>query len=174
MNQTWFSLRRSSRIKAVVHLVLGTAILLWPQSIFDFFSYILFFYMVAMGGVQLYRSSREQKIIEGVDFQRTGGIFLLVAAFFILIFARGIVSILPILFGLIILLFACTQAVQSWNARIRGFASTGQLIYSILMIIAGLSLLFNPFNSLMLLFRFFGFLLVTMSITEFNHFRQNR
>ena len=95
-----------------------------------------------------------------------------IIAFVVLWFSKGIISILPMFLGFIILIFAIGQFVQSWTARRNGFPVTGQLIYSALMILAGFFLLFNPFSSLMVLFQIFGFLLVTMAISEFINTRR--
>ena len=74
--------------------------------------------------------------------------------------------------GFIILIFAISQFMQSWTAKRDGFPVTGQIIYSALMIIAGFFLLFNPFSSMMILFQLFGFLLITMAVSEFINARR--
>lgn len=93
-------------------------------------------------------------------------------AFVVLWFSKGIVSILPMFLGFIILIFAISQFMQSWTAKRDGFPVTGQIIYSALMIIAGFFLLFNPFSSMMILFQLFGFLLITMAVSEFINVRR--
>jgi uncharacterized membrane protein HdeD (DUF308 family) len=74
--------------------------------------------------------------------------------------------------GFIILIFAIGQFLQSWSAKRNGFPVMAQVIYSALMIVAGFFLLFNPFSSLMFLFQIFGFLLITMAISEFINTRR--
>ncbi|WP_173674493.1 DUF308 domain-containing protein, partial [Staphylococcus aureus] len=49
---------------------------------------------------------------------------------------------------------------------------TGALIYSILVLIAGAVLVFNPFKSLLVLMQVFGFILIFMGVIEIiSHFR---
>ncbi|MGM0212677.1 HdeD family acid-resistance protein [Enterococcus sp. AZ109] len=160
------SMKRFSYFRGIIYLLLGIAILISPRVVFDAIVYIIFFYVAALGVLQLISGFRNRQQMGGWGPSFSGGIVMLVVAFVILFFARGIVSILPMFLGFIVLIFGIGKFMQNWDARKRGFSVTGGLVYSGVMILAGILLLFNPFNSLMLLFRFFGFLLITMSIAE--------
>ena len=147
-------------------------ILFSPRSVFRGIIYIIFFYLLIFGILQIIRGLRTKKYTGNIGFETTSGIMRVLVAFVVLWFSKGIVSILPMFLGFIILIFAISQFMQSWTAKRDGFPVTGQIIYSALMIIAGFFLLFNPFSSMMILFQLFGFLLITMAVSEFINARR--
>lgn len=169
------SIKRYGYLRSACYLILGIATLISPRSVFRGIVYIVFLYLLVFGIMQVVRGLQTKKYTGNVGFETTGGIIRIILAFVVLWFSKGIVSLLPMFLGFIILIFAIGQFLQSWQAKRNGFPVTGQIIYSALMIIAGFFLLFNPFSSLMLLFQIFGFLLITMAISEFiNTHRFNR
>ncbi|MBO0450742.1 HdeD family acid-resistance protein [Candidatus Enterococcus murrayae] len=166
------SIKKYGYLRSACYLIFGIAILFSPRSVFKGMVYIIFFYLLIFGILQIIRGLRTKKYTGNVGFETTSGIMRVIIAFVVLWFSKGIISILPMFLGFIILIFAIGQFVQSWTARRNGFPVTGQLIYSALMILTGFFLLFNPFSSLMVLFQIFGFLLVTMAISEFINTRR--
>lgn len=166
------SIKKYGYLRSACYLILGIATLLSPRSVFNGIVYIFFFYLLIFGLLQIIRGFRAKKYTGNVGYETTGGIIRIIVAFIILWFSKGIISILPMFLGFLILVFAIGQFIQSWNARKNGFPVTGQLIYSGLMILAGIFLLFNPFSSLMFLFQLFGFLLITMAVSEFINTRR--
>lgn len=172
MSNFFDSIKRYGYLRGACYLILGIATLLSPRTVFNGIVYIVFLYLMVLGILQIVRGLRNKKYTGNVGYETTSGIIRILIAFVILWFSKGIVSILPMFLGFIILLFAIGQFVQSWTAKRNGFPVGGQLFYSALMILAGILLLFNPFDSLMLLFRIFGFLLITMAISEFINTRR--
>lgn len=166
------SIKKYGYLRSLCYLVLGIAILISPRDVFRGIVYIIFFYLFIFGILQIFRGVRSKKYTGNMSFETTSGITRIIIAFVILWFSKGIISILPMFLGFIILIFAIGQFFQSWSARKNGFPVTAQVIYSVLMIVAGFFLLFNPFSSLMFLFQIFGFLLITMAISEFINTRR--
>lgn len=166
------SIKRYGYLRSACYLILGIAILFSPRSVFKGIVYIIFFYLLIFGILQVVHGLRAKKYTGNVGFETTSGIMRIIFAFVVLGFSKGIISILPMFLGFIILIFAIGQFFQSWSARRNGFPVTGQVVYSALMIIAGFFLLFNPFSSLMILFQIFGFLLITMAVSEFINTRR--
>lgn len=80
--------------------------------------------------------------------------FFLILALIVYAFAPAIVSILPILLGLAVIINSLFQLFFSMNTK----AKSWSVYSSILLLIGGFVLLFNPFKSLMLLFQIFGFI----------------
>ena len=86
------------------------------------------------------------------------------------VFAAAIVSLLPVILGLVIILKSLFQLFVGLNTRSKGWSA-----YSILLLIGGLILLFNPFKSVMILFQLFGGLLIFMGISEIiSYFKVNK
>ncbi|HEN2009901.1 TPA: DUF308 domain-containing protein, partial [Enterococcus faecium] len=94
------------------------------------------------------------------------GLFFLILALIVYAFAPAIVSILPILLGLAVIINSLFQLFFSMNTK----AKSWSVYSSILLLIGGFVLLFNPFKSLMLLFQIFGFILIFMGIQEIINF----
>lgn len=166
------SIKKYGYLRSACYLILGIAILVSPRNVFRGIVYIIFFYLLIFGILQIIRGLRAKKYTGNVGFETTGGIMRVITAFVVLWFSKGIISILPMFLGFIILIFAISQFIQSWTARRNGFPVTGQVIYSGLMIIAGFFLLFNPFSSIMILFQISGILLITMAVSEFFNTRR--
>ncbi|MGK0604784.1 HdeD family acid-resistance protein [Enterococcus gilvus] len=166
------SIKKDGYLRSAFFLILGIAILISPRSVFRGIVYIIFFYLLIFGIMQIIRGVKAKKYTGNVGFETTSGITRIIIAFVILWFSKGIISILPMFLGFIILIFAIGQFLQSWSAKRNGFPVMAQVIYSALMIVAGFFLLFNPFSSLMFLFQIFGFLLITMAISEFINTRR--
>lgn len=166
------SIKKYGYLRSACYLILGIAILFSPRSVFKGIVYIIFFYLLIMGILQIIRGLQAKKYTGNVGFETTSGILRVIVAFVVLWFSKGIISILPMFLGFIILIFAIGQFMQSWTAKRNGFPVTGQVVYSALMILAGIFLLFNPFSSLMILFQIFGFLLITMAVSEFINTRR--
>lgn len=131
------SIKRYGYLRSACYLILGIAILFSPRSVFKGIVYIIFFYLLVFGIMQIIRGLRTKKYTGNVGFEATSGIMRVIVAFVILWFSKGIISILPMFLGFIILIFAIGQFMQSWNAKRNGFPVTGQIVYSALMIIAG-------------------------------------
>ncbi|MEO2652521.1 DUF308 domain-containing protein, partial [Enterococcus mundtii] len=94
-------------------------------------------------------------------------IAFLIFGLIVFLFASAIVSILPILLGLMILANGAFQLFISLNTKSKGWS-----LYSVILLIGGLILLFNPFQSLMVLFQIFGGILIFMGISEIiNYFK---
>ncbi|WP_407856348.1 HdeD family acid-resistance protein [Enterococcus hailinensis] len=172
MSNFFESIKKYGYLRSICYLIFGFAILLQPRSIFKAVVYIIFLYLLIFGVTQLVRGLKVKKYTGNVGVETTGGAVRIVLAFVVLIFSKMIISILPMFLGFIIFIFAISRFWQNWTARRNGFPVTGQLIYTGVMALAGILLLFNPFSSLMVLFQLFGFLLITMAVSEFINTRR--
>ena len=150
--------RRHTLLRDAVFIVIGSAIVFNPGAFFQFVGYLIAGYLMLLGLINIYDDYKIKKQTGswGLGFV-TGLIFVVLAVAF-LFFAPVIVSILPFLLGISIV--------------INGLVQTGALIYSILVLIAGAVLVFNPFKSLLVLMQVFGFILIFMGVIEIiGHFR---
>ena len=88
------------------------------------------------------------------------------------IFAKAIVSFLPIMLGILIVLNGLMQlsnasgGIKEVNPRYR----ISIYVYCGLLVAAGILLIFNPFKTVLVVFRIFGGILVFMGISELAHF----
>lgn len=165
MDNFFKTFRENLLLSGIGYSILGVLILIKPEPFFNIIVYIFAAFFGVMGIINLINNQRAKK--RGYSSsQLTTGILLLVAALLILIFAKGIVSIIPFFLGLFILISGITQLMQELQLKKDGVARTGWFIFSILMIIAGALLLFNPFRSVLLVFQIFGGLLVVLGVSR--------
>lgn len=159
--------RRHTLLRDAVFIVIGSAIVFNPGAFFQFVGYLIAGYLMLLGLINIYDDYKIKKQTGswGLGFV-TGLIFVVLAVAF-LFFAPVIVSILPFLLGISIVINGLVQLTFALNTR-----QTGALIYSILVLIAGAVLVFNPFKSLLVLMQVFGFILIFMGVIEIvGHFR---
>lgn len=161
------TLQRYAWLRALIYLVFGISIFLFPRAIFQFSVYLISFYLLISGGLNLITAFRLRRQSPFYTSDLSSGFFKIVAALFVLLFARGIVSILPLFLGMLLLVYGVFKFIQTHNHRqFVNVVPWSGFIYSILIIIAGLLLLFNPFRSVLLGFQVFGVVLILMSIGE--------
>lgn len=136
-----------------------------PSAVFHFIGYLITAYLVLLGLLNLLRLTvLKGKQVLGVSVCSV--VFFLILALIVYAFAPAIVSILPILLGLAVIINSLFQLFFSMNTK----AKSWSVYSSILLLIGGFVLLFNPFKSLMLLFQIFGFILIFMGIQEIINF----
>ncbi|WP_410500751.1 DUF308 domain-containing protein [Enterococcus faecalis] len=158
--------RRHTLLRDAVFIVIGSAIVFNPGAFFQFVGYLIAGYLMLLGLINIYDDYKiKNKRVAGAWFRNRFNLCRLSSSLFI--FAPVIVSILPFLLGISIVINGLVQLTFALNTR-----QTGALIYSILVLIAGAVLVFNPFKSLLVLMQVFGFILIFMGVIEIiGHFR---
>jgi uncharacterized membrane protein HdeD (DUF308 family) len=175
MNNVMEQLRKYALLRGVVYILFGLLILFNPRDVFQAAVYFISAYIAIMGLLSLYDGFKVKKATGTYGMSFLGGIVLVIVAAIVLVFAKGVVSILPIFLGLIIVIVGLTRAMQANN--LRSYVNVSWLpmmIYSVILIVAGLVLTFNPFGSLLVLFQLFGIILIFMGIGEITSFFQLR
>ncbi|MGM9902594.1 hypothetical protein A5844_000096 [Enterococcus sp. 10A9_DIV0425] len=153
--------QRYAFLRAAIYIIAGLAIIVSPTTVFNFIGYLITAYFVLLGVINLVEAYKNKQRTGVWGFALISGLAFLVIGLIVFLFASAIVSILPIILGLIIIANGCLQLFIGLNTHSKGWS-----IYSILLLIGGLILLFNPFQSLMVLFQIFGGILLLMGISE--------
>lgn len=166
------TLRKYDLIRALVFGIIGALIVWQPRTFFQFAVYILAGLFVLMGAFNLI--TVKETTGDATGAVKTSGVLLLVAAVVILIFAKPIVSIIPFFLGLFTLLAGIRQLMQEIKLQRSGLGQLPWFIFSILIVIIGGVLVFNPFKSVMLLFQIFGGVLIILGISQVVAYFQNR
>ncbi|MFW8578112.1 DUF308 domain-containing protein [Enterococcus entomosocium] len=148
-------------LRAIIYIIFGIAITINPAGFFNFIGYVLAGYLTLIGLINILEDFKTRKESGHWGLGLFSGIFLLVLALVVLLFASTIASILPILLGLSIISNGAFQLVLGLNTK-----SVAWIIYSVILVIGGALLLFNPFASLLILLQVFGFTLIAMGILE--------
>jgi uncharacterized membrane protein HdeD (DUF308 family) len=162
MLQTFkINFQRHTLVRAAVYIVLGSAIALKPTAFFHLVGYVIASYLVLMGLINIYDDYRVKKQTGSYGLGLVSGILFIILAAVFLLLASVIVSILPFLLGLVIAINGVSQLVMALNSK-----RFGWILYSAVVLLAGIILIFNPFKSFIVLFQVFGFILIFMGLSE--------
>lgn len=156
-------LRKYEILRGIVYIIFGVLIINDPRGIFQLAVYLISAYVAIMGIVNVYEGRKVRKQTETYGLSFLGGIVQIIFAGMILVFSKGIVSVLPIFLGFMILIGGMLYGIQALN--LRNYVNVRwvpMLIYSALLIIFGFILLFNPFQSVLAMFSLFGWVLIFM------------
>lgn len=148
-------------LRGIILGIMGIVILWKPGLIFNGIVYLIAAYLAFMGLLNLYTVIREKGDYAGAY---APGIFLLLGALAVIVLAKPIVSFIPFLLGLFVLIGGIRQLLQEIQLHREGTARLGWLIFSVLLMAAGGLLFFNPFASVLLMFRIFGGILIATAI----------
>ena len=78
------SIKKYGYLRSACYLILGIAMLLSPRSVFKGIVYIVFFYLLIFGILQIVRGLRTKKYTGNVGFETTSGIMRVIIAFVVL------------------------------------------------------------------------------------------
>lgn len=154
--------KRYAFLRAVIYIILGISIVINPRTVFNFIGYFITTYFILFAIINIFEAYRNKKVTKIWSLGLFNGIVFIIAGFTVWIFSAAIVSILPIILGLMIIsngLFQIFLGLNNAKPKIWG-------LYSIFLLISGFIILFNPFQSLMVLFQIFGVTLFFMGIQE--------
>lgn len=165
--------QRYALLRSAIYIIAGLAIVINPTAVFHFIGYLITAYFVLLGVLNLLEANKNRKQTGAWGFGLISGIAFFILALIVWVFAAAIVSLLPVILGLVIILKSLFQLFVGLNTRSKGWSAWSA--YSILLLIGGLILLFNPFKSVMILFQLFGGLLIFMGISEIiSYFKVNK
>ena len=165
--------RTYSAIRGILLLILGLALLIWPESMLNFIVKIIAAFLIAIGVVTLYfsvKESKAEKVSGEKDLLKSfASLNIAIYLFFgvlIFIFPAFFVSILVFLFGAILLLLGIGQLVNlvlsGRHVKLSGYL----YIVPVVVTICGIILFFQPFTAKNVLTMFFGGCLAVYGVEE--------
>jgi len=162
MSSLFRSIQRHAFIRGIIYLLLGILIVLRPHKLFSIAVYLIAGYNVALGLINLVGSLKNNQ-----NGQMPLTIFYFIFALIIWLFAKPIASILPIFLGILIIISGGTQISRALNLRqYVNVSYVPMLLYGIILLVAGILILLNPFSSLIIVFQFFGIVLIFSGVSE--------
>lgn len=166
MTSIFKSVQKHALIRSAAYILLGIAIALDPTGVSKIILNIIIAYNVVMGIFNLLSGLKNK--VDGYNPTIGFAIFYFVCALLIFLFAKPIVSMLPILLGIAFIIGGAMRLTQSLGLR-NQYVNVNWLpmfVYGGFMIGAGILLVINPFSSAMMFFRFFGIILTISGISE--------
>jgi len=82
------------------------------------------------------------------------------------VLAKPIVSIIPIFFGILFIIYGLIKLIQKPDRRIVNKPSLPRKLFYLLILLAGILLIFNPFKTVLLVAQIAGAVIILMGIEE--------
>ncbi|WP_225046768.1 DUF308 domain-containing protein [Lacticaseibacillus kribbianus] len=159
--------RRFTALRAVVFVALGAWLVIAPYSAYAAVKGLTVLGLLALAAAAAWDALRAKRRNEatGLAWSRAGA--YAVAALLVLALLRPAVSLLPVLFGLMLVLYGINRIT---SARTRqqyvNVSAVPGVVYGVIVAAAGVFLLFNPFSTVMLMLRVLGVTLIVMAGAE--------
>lgn len=152
-------------IRSIIALLLGLAIVIWPNVAVDAFVRVLGAVMILIGGVSL-----------GINFlgkERLGflfafsGIISVVFGIVLLVFPDFFVNLLSYLFGILMLFFSIGEIATLLSAGKYTKVKFAFYIIPILLFLCGIFMIVKPMEAVKTVFVIFGFAMILYAFIEF-------
>jgi len=167
MKKGFFTSAYSSIPVAILTAVLGLVLLIWPSLSSTVICVGLSVALLAFGVYRIisYFRQKPQNFLEKHDFST--GIMLVAVALFILINPDLIISLLPVLLGLLLIMGGARETQIAIDLhRLQEGRWLAPLIAAFVQVVLGLLILWNPFETAMVLMQFIGVSVLLESISQ--------
>ena len=171
MNTFFKTIQVNQLFLGLAYIILGLPLIIAPKNSLQLVITILSLVLLFFGAKNCYHAYRFKQRMGYYDSRMSSGVGLLIAALVVFFLSKLLLSFLPIIIGLGVLISGISQLMMNLNIQQAVGHHIGSIIYSIL-IIAGLTILLNPFTGVLVVIQFGGAILIVMGITAIiNHFR---
>lgn len=160
-------LKSSVCISAVITLVLGIVFLFRPISALSTIARLVGTIVIISGLLDMYHSVTDKQNRELNVGSMVVGVVKCVFGVFIIVDAAQILSLFSVIFSILIIIFGVnglTHALQLKNGNIPGWQ--GNLVVFMVVLAAGIVLLFDPFGTISITARVMGTVLIVNAVNE--------
>lgn len=154
-------------LSSVLYVIVGTLLVIFPISVIKSLCYAIAIIIMAIGIIKIITFLlKEQQ--EG--FTRTGlisGIVFIIIGAFIAIRSKTIISVIPFILGILIL-FSGISKLQ-YTMQLRKYSdekNSAMLITSIVNIVLGIVLAFNPFRGAKVMLIILGICMIVTGLSD--------
>lgn len=155
----------TSIVFSIIYIAIGIFLILKPEDGLTIVSYILGIIFLIWGLVSMTKFFSKKESESYLEFGFILGAFVFIFGIIILIKPTIVSTIIPLLFGIWILLNGVTKlsyAITIFREN-RSFVS---IIFSLVLIVLGILLVLNPFNELDFLIQIVGSFLIAYSVLD--------
>lgn len=154
-----------ARVAALV--VVGLWFLILPGTVYTVLKWVIVAALLAAAIPGLITGLKQRHATGNGGWELTRGVTLLIAAVLVAALLKPVISMLPALIGIMVILFGINKvSTAKKDQRFINVSPLPQIIYGIVVIIAGAVLLFNPFHAVLVLFQVSGALMLVMAVME--------
>lgn len=135
-------------VNAVIMVVIGLVLIIWPQILGVVLCYLLGGALIVMGIIQLVGFLRGERIGFYYKFSLLMGIVLILLGIWICTQPHIVLSIIPVVVGIIVILHGLMDIQYTLDIKKTGNTKWWiALLFAILTLVVGLLLVFNPFTA---------------------------
>ncbi len=154
-------------ISGVFLILAGLVLLIFPEATTKTIAYLVAALLVLMGIAQIIGYFKNEPGIGKYSGGMVLGIFLLVVGLLVYYKSETIISIIPVILGVIILISGVAKLQQAIDlARMKMGSWSTVLVVALLNIVLGGVIIFNPFSTVMTLLRFVGVGLIYSGLSD--------
>lgn len=166
MRRSLDAIAKYALIRAIIYILFGALLLAMPQAVMKAIVYVLAGYLIVLGLLAIFSFARGRPVwLFGAGF--AVGLVLIVFGILMIVFQRQLLSIVPILFGLLLVVGGAFVVALGINAgRFIGKSNWWLIILGALVVIGALVIVFNPFDSLMVLARIYGVIVIALGVAQ--------
>lgn len=161
------TVRSNVVFQAIMSLLLGLFLLIWPQTTIITLVCLLAAGIALSGIASLVSYARTRKRESSGAGVLVSGVFLLIIALIVFIFPEAVSSILALLIGALLVLSGVITCVR--GVEMRAFSGSGWmvgLIVGLIITIGGIVIIVNPFDTTVLFVTVVGVVLVIKGISD--------
>jgi len=155
----------SSIISSVVLFVVGLFLVIRPASTLSLISYVLGGILVIIGTTSLVNYYKDKKSVS--TFELIYGVISLIAGLVLILNPKALASLIPFVIGVWILISSLIKLKYIWDLNdTKSKSWTTSLIITIIMLVLGVVLIFNPFEGAVMITRMIGIFVIIYAILD--------
>ncbi|MCI1985851.1 MAG: DUF308 domain-containing protein [Lactobacillus sp.] len=153
--------------RSLILIAVGLWFLLLPQTVYTVIKWVLVGGLVVMAVPAVIQGLKERRATGTSGWALTRGISLLVAALLVAALLKPVMSLLPVMIGILVILFGVNKiATAKSDQQFVNVSAVPQILYGVVVIVAGAILLFNPFHAILVLVQVTGAMMLVMAVME--------
>ncbi len=160
-------MKRNAVITSTMYIIVGLILTFFPAPTATTIGYAFATVILIVGLSFLYRFIVKEAAYSFVGNELVIGTVLVLASIFVFARVNSVVSIIPVLLGIVVLVSGITKLQNAIGLRKMQYqGSTAVLAFAVLNIFFGIVLVFNPFSALTTLIMLIGLGLVFSGVTD--------
>lgn len=154
-------------VQAVLSILFGLWLAVWPQATIVTIVYLFAAYLALTGIVSLISYARRRAEASGYQGALVTGVLLLVFALIVFVFPEAVAGIFSIILGIVLVVSGAVNAVRSFELkRFGGGSWIGLLVVSIAVAVGGVVIVVNPFDTTVAFVLVLGMLLIAKGVID--------
>lgn len=158
------NLKKNTKVHNLVLAVFGLLLLIAPSTMFHASTYLISLYFLAFAVINFVPAVSLRRSLGHWTVEASYAIRYFVVFLVILLLAKPLISILPMLVGFILLFWSIPKIIRTLKTSHNPI--TPDFILTVVLLIIAILLVLNPFSSILLLLRILGVGLIFAGINN--------